>query len=462
MPRQPAENKYNADSIYPVFEKLLPERIISHLIAGCAQRYYKRLFPPLVVLWGFIYQRLNPDHSCDAALSYLSSQAGVRVRTAAQVSAPKMSESTAGYCKARQRLPVQVAQGALQASAQALSAELGEAGLWHGRKVCMLDGSTLGLPAEAGLREHYGVPKGSHGVGHWPTLRLVVGFDLWSGAVETVAEGPYRESEAALAIQVVHQMPSGCIFLGDRYFGLYHLLQVVIHLQQDVLVRMNTDRVKRWLKPSMQTGTDMDVRWSPSCYDQLEPDLPTPAVPGRFLYVRIETPGFRPVDLYLFTTLTDRQQFPLAHLVQLYAQRWTVELDLRHVKTTLRLEALDCKSIIMVRKELFLGLLAYNLIRGLMGLAALRAHLHPISLSLARCWRRIMDTCHNLPPQLASDELVHIIEHLLDRLAGCRLPARKQKRYEPRGVWGRPQPYSFLKGSRTQAKTLWLAKLQES
>ena len=212
----------------------------------------------------------------------------------------------------------------------------------------------------------------------------------------------------------------------------------------------------------MQTGCDVEVLWTPSRYDQLEPGLPAPAVPGRFISVRIETPGFRPFDLYLFTTLTDRQQFPLSDLVQLYARRWIVELDLRHVKTTLQMATLDGKSVDMVRKELFLGLLAYNLIRSWMALAALQAHLPPLSLSLARCWRRIMDTYRSLPILLPAPQLAQIFEHLLDRLAACLLPVRKQIRHEPRGVWGKPQPYFLLKGSRSQARILWLAKLQES
>lgn len=462
MPRQPAKTKYTADSMYRMYEKLLPMQVIQRLIEGCARRYYRRLFPPFVVIWGFIYQRLNPDHTCDAALSYLRSPAGAEVSEAAGILGKRKSESTAGYCKARQRLPLQAAQGALRASAQALAAEFGEAEKWHGRKVCLLDGSTLRLPADDVLKVHYGLPKGKHGASHWPIMRVMVGFDLWSGAVESVEEGPYQKSEIALAIPLIQRMPAGSLFLGDRYFGMYHLLQVVAHQHQETLVRMKTDRVKRWIQPGMPSGTDLDVLWSPSKYDQLEPDLPAPAIPGRCLYVRIETPGFRPIDLYLFTTLTDRAQFPLADLVQLYALRWNVELDLRHVKTTLGMDTLSSKSVDMVRKELTLGLLAYNLIRGWMGLAALRSHLHPCLLSLASCWRRIMDTARSLPAYHASLDLTSLFDHLLDRLAACRLPTRKLPRHEPRGVWLKPQPYFTLKGSRSHARAVWIAKLMQS
>ena len=115
----------------------------------------------------------------------------------------------------------------------------------------------------------------------------------------------------------------------------------------------------------------------------------------------------------------------------------------------------------MVRKELFLGLLAYNLIRGWMALAAKQAHLHPASLSLARCWRRIIDASQCFPVHSSAHDLIFLCEGLLDRLAACQLPVRKHPRYEPRGVWGKPQPYISLKGSRSQATSLLLHALMK-
>lgn len=78
-------------------------------------------------------------------------------------------------------------------------------------------------------------------------------------------------------------------------------------------------------------------------------------------------------------------------LVDLYGQRWHVELALRHVKSALGLSQLQARSVEMARKELVAGCLAYNLIRGLMALAALRANVPPLDLSFKRCWIRIQD-----------------------------------------------------------------------
>jgi hypothetical protein len=68
-------------------------------------------------------------------------------------------------------------------------------------------------------------------------------------------------------------------------------------------------------------------------------------------------------------------------LSKLYATRWNVELDLRNIKTTLKMEVLSCLSPQMVRKELWVYLLAYNAIRLLMAQAAHSAGIHPREIS---------------------------------------------------------------------------------
>jgi hypothetical protein len=103
----------------------------------------------------------------------------------------------------------------------------------------------------------------------------------------------------------------------------------------------------------------------------VEENLPTPDIEGRLLYLRVEQPGFRPIDLYLFTTLSDPLQYP----TQESQTAWTA---------------------------LFL------------------------------------------------------------RLAKCTLPKRKQARFEPRQVWGKPRVCPSIKGSRQQAREAERQKLAAS
>ena len=62
-------------------------------------------------------------------------------------------------------------------------------------------------------------------------------------------------------------------------------------------------------------------------------------------------------------------------------QRWGFELDLRSIKTTLGMEHLRCRTPEMAFKELWVYMLAYNLIRLLMAQSALLADQIPRQLS---------------------------------------------------------------------------------
>lgn len=86
----------------------------------------------------------------------------------------------------------------------------------------------------------------------------------------------------------------------------------------------------------------------------------------REIRYRVDVKGFRTQTITLATTLLNADIYPPGDLADLYFQRWTVELDFRHIKMTLQMEVLRCKSSQMVRKEFWCHLLAYNLVRHLM------------------------------------------------------------------------------------------------
>src|SRR5512144_3317060 len=86
----------------------------------------------------------------------------------------------------------------------------------------------------------------------------------------------------------------------------------------------------------------------------------------RELRVRVRDRTKRVRDLVIVTTLADRATYPADELGSLFRQRWNAELDLRTLKTEMRMEMLRTQSPAMVRKEVALHLLAYNLIRGIM------------------------------------------------------------------------------------------------
>jgi IS4 transposase len=85
----------------------------------------------------------------------------------------------------------------------------------------------------------------------------------------------------------------------------------------------------------------------------------------REIYFYIFIPGFRTEQVSLITTLLDTKTYSTLDITSLYQERWDVEVNLRHLKTTLGMDILRGKTPAMVRKEIWAFLLAYNLLRSL-------------------------------------------------------------------------------------------------
>jgi len=104
----------------------------------------------------------------------------------------------------------------------------------------------------------------------------------------------------------------------------------------------------------------------------------------REVYYYIIIPGFRTQQVSLITTLLDSKTYPALELVRLYGKRWHVELNLKHLKTTLGMDILRGKSPQMIRKEIYVFLLAYNLLRSLMWSSGTTCGIPPLRLSIHR------------------------------------------------------------------------------
>jgi len=70
------------------------------------------------------------------------------------------------------------------------------------------------------------------------------------------------------------------------------------------------------------------------------------------------------------TTLLDGRQYQADELVELGGGRWSAELNIRHLKTTMGMEVLKCTTVAGVLKELAIFCLVYNLVRAVMLKAA--------------------------------------------------------------------------------------------
>jgi hypothetical protein len=231
----------------------------------------------------------------------------------------------------------------------------------------------------------------------------------------------------------------------------------------DFVVRLHQARTADFRRGRRLGAGDHLVDWQrpakPEWMDQETYERMPASIRVREVEVQVHQPGFRVDSLVVVTTLTDADEYTRDDLAELYHQRWLAELDLRTIKITLGLDVLRCKSPEMIRREIWTGLLAYNLIRQTMLQAALQAGRSPRQLSFAAALQKIAASWNAILVCQDATVLLLIEVHLGD-LATHQIGDRPD-RVEPRAIKRRPKPQRLLMEPRTQARAALLAGAEE-
>lgn len=164
----------------------------------------------------------------------------------------------------------------------------------------------------------------------------------------------------------------------------------------------------------------------------------------------ISSPGCRCASLTVVTTLTDPQLYPAEEIAGLFGCRWNVELDIRHIKQTLHLDHVACKSPAMVRRHLWVTLLAFNLIRKVIATAAELHHQLPRQLGFTLACQEILASWMLVSSGACRDLTGHWAG-LLARLAANRV-ADRPGRIEPRVLKRRRHHYPLMQQPRRQLR----------
>lgn len=171
----------------------------------------------------------------------------------------------------------------------------------------------------------------------------------------------------------------------------------------------------------------------------------------REVCLRLTRRGFRDQTIIVVTTLLDAKRYSVRQLTQLYGWRWqAAEVNLRHLKTTLKMEMLTAKTPAMVRKEIWAHLFAYTLLRTLMLEATATSDPTPFQLSLQATRQQF----HQMIPLLATmpkSTRQRLYQVLLEQVAANLLPVRPH-RSEPRVVKRRPKPFPKMRQPRPVLK----------
>ena len=442
-------------TVLPFHEILDAEMVETALAAECVT-FSERVYTPLVTLCVFLSQVLDPDHSCRAAVARLI----VWLTTSGR---RPCAPETNSYCEARQRLPLGVMARLVWQTAQKTDEAARDTWLWKGRPVHLVDGTTASMPDTEENQRAFPQSQ-SQGIGlGFPVVRIVALISLTTGVVRDLALGPYKgkeTGETALFRVLWPRFQGGEVVLGDRYYASFFGIAGLLQHGVDGLFRMHQRRKTDFRRGVRLAIQDHLVTWAkparPKWMDQATYDQMPANLTVRELRVIVTQPGFRVDELVLATTLVDGEEYTKQELAELFLERWNVELDLRSIKCVLQMDVLRCKSPEMVRKEIWMHMLAYNLIRGVMAKAADAHDAEPRHLSFKGAFQT-MTAFQDVLRQAAPSERVGLVATMLAAIASHAVGDRFG-RVEPRANKRRPKPQRFLNESRQQARKRLIAK----
>jgi Transposase DDE domain len=454
-PIAPAESRLSLDQLRDRFARneglpfadVLTEPRIRDTLDEHGVTYLNRIFTPVTTTWGFLSQVLSEDHSCSDAVSRI-----IAHRVASGL--PACSPNTASSCDARGRLPTGVLSTLARRTAAELQAAAAEQWKWNGRNVYIADGSHVSMPDTSENQAVYPQPVVQQpGLG-FPLARVAVLLSLATGACHDLAIAPYAgkgTGETTLLRAMYDALEPGDVVLADALFDNYFLACELRQRGIDLVTRVQAQRVGSrtvevrpdgdvitWRRPNKPRGmTGQQYRRYPK-----ELLMRQVTVDARDRENRAEV-------FQVATTILDAS-IDGGQIGDLFERRWSGEVDIRSIKSVMQMDILRCKTPEMVEKEIWAHLLAYNLLRTVMALAAAEAGIEPRAVSFKGAKQAVTAFAPKLEAASPGARPA-LVDALLAVIADRRVGDRPG-RWEPRALKRRPKPRARLGQPRAEAR----------
>lgn len=318
---------------------------------------------------------------------------------------------------------------------------------WQGRPVRVVDGTTVTLPDTPDNQTAYPQQGGqATGLG-FPICRLVGVTCLESSALLDAALGHFQGKggdEQTLLRSLVDAFSAGDVVLGDASCATWFLIADLQARGVDALFEQNGARRRSTdFRRGRRLGSkDHLITWP---RPKVRPQWMSPeqyAATPESITVRELQAGKR----ILVTMMRCPKAASGRALKALYKSRWNIELDIRSIKTTLGMETLSCRTPEMAEKELWIHLLAYNLIRMLMLQSARSVDALPRVLSFRHALQLWLAWARSTA-MLDEDDLAQLLQLIAQQRVGNR-----SGRVEPRAVKRRPKAFPLLTRTRPEAR----------
>lgn len=403
-----------------------------------SREYRDCFFTPTKTLHTFIKQVLNPDKSCRNAIAGLIPEQHTNDKKFS-------SKSTGNYTKARQKLPEKMVKALVKETSSKVELSMPPKWHWKGYHIKVADGTTLSMPDTKENQSSYPQhKKQAQGCG-FPLARMVAIMSLASGAVLDYSIGAYK-GKGTGEQSLLREILSSCIgendiLLGDKYYPSYFLLHSLKSLGAEGVFQAQGQRSYDFRKGQKLGVREHIIEWRRPAKPAWM-DLETYQCIPEIMRVR----EFKVNGTVYVTTLLKHKKHNKKELLELYKMRWQVELNLKSIKAILGMDILSCKTPAMIKREIAVHMLAYNIIRIIMAEAAVRHDVNPLHLSFKGALQLLNNFMPNffiLPKDICRKLFLELLKCITENQVGNR-PGR----VEPRVVKRRQKPYQRMQQPR--------------
>jgi hypothetical protein len=429
------------------FADVLTKANILEVLNDHGVTYRDRVFDPVTTIWGFLSQVLSEDHSCRDAVSRV-----IAHRAAQGIGV--CSPNTASYCNARSRIHKGVLRTLAKRTAQELQASEPDTWKWNERTVLIADGSHVSMPDTPENQARYPQPPTQRpGLG-FPLARITVLLSLATGACHDLAIAPYKgkgTGEITLLRRMYDTLKPGDVVLADALFDNYFFVCELRDREIDLVARAKYPRAGSLTEQSRPDG-DILV-WQRPGKPRGMKGKQYRSYPKTLLMRKVAVDARdrnnRVEQFKVITTILD-EAIDGGQIGDLYERRWSGEVDIRSIKSTMQMDILRCKTPEMVEKEIWTHLLAYNLLRTIMAVAANENGLEPRQVSF-KGTKQILTAFAPKIESARPKERASLIDAMLTAVAYHRV-GNRPGRWEPRAGKRRRKPKTRLTQPRRIAK----------
>ncbi len=409
-------------------KRIIPQKTVQGILrrVGRRQRHCRRL-PGWFLVWFVVGMGFYCRDSYCQVYRWL--QAHNRV--------PRRST----LCEARHSLGVPAFLLLYNEVVRLLAEESTPGAFYRDMRLMALDGFVVDLPDRPDLARIFGRPKSGRAPGAFPQARVLALCETGTHVIWRHLIKPIRCGEVTMAATLLRHLQKDMLLMWDRGFLSYANVAQVVQQEAFLLARIKKNLIFQPLR-TFYDGSYL-AKVYPSCRHRAKDQDGIPVRIIEYTFKDRNRPGAGEKHR-LLTTLLHPSLDPAKRLIELYHERWELELAIDELKTHQRERpVLRSETPAGVIQEIYGLLLAHYVVRVLMFEAAQPEAIDPRRLSFTgtlKILRCRLPQCPKSPKGLAK-----WYKNLLEEIAQEKLPERRD-RVNPRVIkrkmsqWAKKRP----------------------